>query len=231
MDEESPRSMSIPALTERCMKELQNYGQGAPSDDRFGMELFYRALMQHNSLAWEAVQQCFNGIMCRWMRSHPLRDIACRYDSEENYVAQGFARFWQAMVNKQNSTFQSLGAAMKYLRTCLHASVIDTLRTYSRARVVGLPEPGEASEPSCEDVYDSGELWQAILHLLPGERERSVAYFLYHCGLKPRAIVHFCPEEFNDVQEIYHIRRNIIERLRRNADYLRNRLGYDIFEE
>ena len=46
MDEESPRSMSIPALTERCMKELQNYGQGAPSDDRFGMELFYRALMQ-----------------------------------------------------------------------------------------------------------------------------------------------------------------------------------------
>jgi hypothetical protein len=231
MYEESPRSMSVQALTERCMKELQNYGRGAPSDDRFGMELFYRALAQGNSLAWEAVQQCFTEIMCRWMRSHPLLDVACRYDSEENYVALGFARFWQAMVNKQNSTFQSLGAAMKYLRACLHAGVIDTLRTYSRARVVGLPEPGEAGEPSCEDNYDSGELWQVIHHLLTDERERRVAYLLYHCGLKPRAITHFCYEEFKDVREIYHIRRNIIDRLRRNADYLRSRLGYDIFGE
>jgi hypothetical protein len=231
MCEESPRSMSIAALTERCMKELQNYGQGAPSDDRFGMELFYRALMQRNALAWEAVQHCFNDIMCRWIRNHPLRDVACRYDSEENYVALGFGRFWQAMVGKQNSSFQSLGAAMKYLRACLHASVIDTLRTYSRARVVGLPEPGGAGEPSCEDEYDSGELWQVISHLLPDARERRVAHLLYHCGLKPRAIVHFCYEEFHDVREIYNIRRNIVDRLRRNADYLRNQLGYDIFEE
>lgn len=229
MDEESPRSMNIAALTERCMKELHNYGQGAPSDDRFGMELFYRALVQRNALAWEAAQHCFHESMYRWMRGHPLRDVACRYDSEENYVALGFARFWQAMVGKQQSMFQSLGAAMKYLRACLHASVIDTLRAYSRARVVGLPEAGEAGEPSHEDNYDSGELWQVISHLLPDERERRLTYLLYHCGLKPRAIVHFCYEEFNDVQEVYHLRRNIIERLRRNADYLRDRLGYDLF--
>lgn len=229
MCDELPRSMSIGVLTTRCMEELHNYGQGAPSDERFGMELFYRALIQRNSLAWEAVQHCFHESMCRWLRNHPLRDVACDYDSEENYVALGFARFWQAMVNKQDGMFQSLGAAMKYLRACLHAGIIDTLRTYSRVRVVGLPEPGEAGEPSSEDDYDSGELWQVISHLIPQKREQRVAYLLYHCGLKPRAIVHFCYEEFNDVQEIYHMRRNIIERLRRNADYLRNRLGYDIF--
>ena len=228
MCDELPRSMSIAALTTRCMEELHKFGHGAPSDERFGMELFYRALVQHNSQAWEALQQCFHESMSRWLRNHPLRDVACGFDSEENYVAQGFARFWLAMANRQDGMLQSLGAAMKYLRACLHACIVDTLRTYSRARVVGLPEAGEAGELSCEDEYESDELWQVISHLIPQKRERRVAYLLYHCGLKPRAIVHFCYEEFNDVQEIYHIRRNIIERLRRNADYLRNRLGYDI---
>lgn len=231
MCDELPRSMSIAALTSRCMEELHNYGHRAPSDERFGMELFYRALLQQNSLAWEAVQRCFHETMCRWVLNHPLWTIASGYDSEENYIAQGFARFWQATVNKQDGMFQSLGGAMKYLRACLHAGIVDTLRTYSRARVVGLPAPGEAGEPWCEDDYDCSELWQVISHLLPQKRERRVAYLLYHCGLKPRAIVQFCNEEFNDVQEIYHMRRNIIERLRRNADYLRNRLGYDIFGE
>ena len=229
MCDESPRSMSIAELTTRCMEELHNYGQGAPSDERFGMELFYRALVQRDSLAWEGVQQCFHESMCRWLRNHPLRDVACGYDSEENYIALGFARFWQAMVSRQEGMFQSLGAAMKYLRACLHAGIVDTLRTYSRARVVGLPAAGEAGEPSSEDQYESGELWQVVSRLITHQRERRLAYLLYHCGLKPRAIVHFCYDEFNDVQEIYHMRRNIIERLRRNADYLRNRLGYDLF--
>lgn len=231
MCDELPRSMSIAALTTRCMEELHNYGQGAPSDERFGMELFYRALVQRNALAWEAVQRCFHETMQRWVHKHPLWNVASGYDSEENYVAQGFARFWQAMDSKQDGLFQSLGAALKYLRTCLHAGIVDTLRTYSRARVVSLPAPGEAGEPWSEDDYDCSELWQVISHLLPQKRERRVAYLLYHCGLKPRAIVQFCQAEFNDVQEIYHLRRNIIERLRRNADYLRNRLGYDLFGE
>ena len=31
----------------------------------------------------------------------------------------------------------------------------------------------------------------------------------------------FCSQEWSDVQEIYRLRRNIMERLVRNADYLR----------
>jgi hypothetical protein len=105
------------------------------------------------------------------------------------------------------------------------------LRSYARANVVALPTSDEAGEPSHEDHYESGELWQIIGHLLPDERQRRVAYLLYHCGLKPREIVHFCHLEFDDVQEIYHIRRNIVDRLRRNADYLHKRLDYDATAE
>jgi DNA-directed RNA polymerase specialized sigma24 family protein len=155
--------------------------------------------MQRDSFAWEAAQQCFDAIMHRWLRGHALKEYACRLDSEENYVAQGFARFWQATVDNPAIAFHSLGAASRYLRACLHAVIIDTLRANSRARVVGLPEPGDPGEPLHEDHYDSGELWQAITHLLPDKRQLRVAYLLYQCGLKPREIVRLCFDEFDIV--------------------------------
>ena len=53
-----------------------------------------------------------------------------------------------------------------------------------------------------------------------------MAYLLFHCGLKSREIVRFRPQDFGDVQEIYRTRRSIMERLLRNVDQLRWRLGY-----
>ncbi len=222
--------MSIPALAEGCIGELHKFRRGEPSNDGYSLELFHRALMQHNSLAWEAVQQCFTQTMYQWLYCHPLRDVACRFESEQNYVAEGFARFWQATAGNQHVTFTAPGAVLRYLRLSLHAVIIDTLRTYDRSSSVALPGDDEPGTLSCEDEYETGELWQAVRRLLPDERQRRVAYLLYHCGLKPREIVKFCGQEFDDVQEIYRLRRNIIDHLRRNADLLCKRSGYEIAE-
>ena len=220
-------TLSIPILAEYCMKEFELYRRGEPSNGQFTLELFYRALKQRDARAWEVLQHCCGESMYRWVRGHPLREVAYRYDSEENYVAQGFARFWQATVGNQKIVFKTLGAALQYLYMSLNASVIDTLRMYSRAQIVSLPETDEVFEPlfSEEDDYESSELWDAILTLLPGKREQRIIYLLYHCGLKPREIVQFCSQEFSDVMEIYSVRRNFFDRLHRNKDYLRWKLG------
>ena len=76
-----------------------------------------------------------------------------------------------------------------------------------------------------EDSHEAGEVWEAIRGLLPDEREQRVAYLLYHCGLKPREIVSFCPQEFSEVREVYRLRRNIVHRLLRNAASIRWRLN------
>jgi hypothetical protein len=76
-----------------------------------------------------------------------------------------------------------------------------------------------------EDPDEGGEVWEAIRGLLPDEREQRLAYLLYHCGLKPREIVCFCPQEFGEVREVYRLRRNIVSRLLRNADVIRWRLN------
>jgi hypothetical protein len=87
-----------------------------------------------------------------------------------------------------------------------------------------LPEPGEVGEPSVEDQTDSQEIWKILHTILPSDREKRLAYLLYHCSLKPREIVRFCPQEWNDVQDIYRLRDNIMERLLCNSDPWRWRL-------
>src|SRR2546429_416771 len=85
--------------------------------------------------------------------------------------------------------------------------------------------PGEPGEPLVEDSTDNSEVWDMLQMILSDPREQRVAYLLFHCGLKPREIVRFCSQEWSDVQEIYRLRRNIMERLLRNADYLRWQLS------
>jgi len=157
-----------------------------------------------------------------------MRKVACRYDSEENYVAQAFARFWQATAGNQEIEFRTLAAVLRYLRASLHGAILDTLRAYVRPQEAPLPEPGSPGEPLTEDQDDNLELWEVIRSLIPNERQQRVAYLLFHCHLKPREIIQFFPEEFSEVQEIYRLRRTIVERLLRNADYLRWRLNKQI---
>jgi hypothetical protein len=177
-----------------------------------------------DSQAWEALHEIFSEFLFGWMHYHPWREKACLFDSEENYVSLAFERLWQATMHNPRLLFDSLSAALLYLKTSLNGAVLDTIRAYSRPREMPLPEPGNPGEPLAEEEDEVVDLWETIGNLLPNERERQLAYLLFHCGLKPREIVLRCPHLFNNVREIYRLRRNINERLMRNADRIRWRL-------
>ena len=106
-------ALSVLALADQCKSEISKYRSGEPYNDQYCVELFRRAMRQHDPLAWEIVQQRFQETMFRWMRAHPQRELACRLDSEENYVAQAFARFWFATTNNPTLEFKTLAAALR----------------------------------------------------------------------------------------------------------------------
>jgi hypothetical protein len=218
-------TQSVSELASHCLREIDNYRQGESYTDVYGVELVRRATVQGDQEAWAWMQHCFSGLVRGWLRRHPKREVACRLESDENYIAQAFERFWQATSLTQRVEFNTLAAALQYLHASLNGAILDTLRAYTRPAEVSLPEPGEAWEPYVEDVSDSSELWEMLKTMLPDKREQRLAYLLFHCGLKSREVVRFCPQEFSDVQEIYRMRRSIMERLLRNADQLRWRLG------
>src|SRR6266852_6392419 len=226
--DEAISHMNLSLLADRCSDEMKLHRRKEPYDDRYCLEIFRRAIVQRMDQAWEVLQQRFGEIVRIWLHSHASNDVALMRDSEENYVAQTFSRFWFA-VRDQRLEFTTLYAALSYLHATLNGIIMDTLRFHLRlrSREVPFPEPGCSQEPVSEEPFGSRSIWNSIQPLLPDERERRLAYLLYYCGLKPRDIVIRCSQEFDDVKEIYRLNHNIIERLRRNRDRLHHVLSDD----
>ncbi len=216
--------MSLKTLVEYSMREMNNYRRNEPSDDGYCLEIFRRAVILHNADAWATLQSLFTDNIRMWLARNTHREDALRHQSEQDYVDDTFRRFWQA-VSEEALVFTSLASALRYLKLCLHSAVMDSLRAYARANVEAIPEQGHPDEPQVEDHYHEGELWEVIKNLLPTEREQRVAYLHFHCNLKPREIIRYCPGEFANEEEIYRLKRNIMERIQRNVDKIRWRLG------
>jgi len=161
----------------------------------------------------------FHGIVLSWVRRHPQREAVRDIDSEENFVALTFERFWRVTVRNKTMEFNTLGGALVFLRACVNSVIIDTLRSQKE---IPIPENFERVAPEHDE---SDQRWEVIKGFIPNAREQRLAYLLYYCGLKPRQIVQLLPREFNDVHEIFRLTRNIIDRLRRNKDRLRWLLG------
>jgi hypothetical protein len=204
-------------LAAQCLREIDNFHRGEPCTDTYGVELVRRATLQKDQEAWVWMQHCFGGVVRNWLRGHPSREAACLLESEENYVALAFERFWQASTLTQHVEFSTLAAVLRYLRASLNGAIVDMLRAYARPQEVSLPESGAREEPHVQDTNDSSDLWETLQTMLPNMREQRMAYLLFHGGLKPSEIVCFRPQEFPDIHEIDLLRRNILERLLRNA--------------
>lgn len=222
-----PDQMSLQALAERSLLELHKFRRQELSDDRYSLELAHRALLEQDEAAWNIVYTQWQERVRSWFRGHVNCAIALRYDEEQTYIDDTFKRFWQSL-NGQPLKFSSLANVLRYLHLCLNSVLIDTLRSYARKKIQALPEPDSSDEQLVEDNYHESEWWSIIESMLPDPRERRALYLLYHCGLKPKEIVLRCPGEFAHEYEIYRLRRNGLDRLKRNSNTLLHKLCWQL---
>jgi len=222
---QSSSEISTAELAAHCVGEIHNFRRGELSSEKDSVELLRRATVLGEQEACVWIQQCFSELVLSWLHSHPEREVACELDSEENYVARTFERFWQATTLTQHIGFNSLAGALRYLQACLNGAVIDTLRAYSASKEIPLPEPNEPEELQSEDNFEGNDVWDNLKKLLPDSNEQRLAYLLFHCGLKPRQILRFCPQEFSDLHDIYRLRSKLMNQLVRDADLRHWRLN------
>ena len=112
-------TMSSWELAAYCLMEIEHYRLGEPYTDEFGFELLCRATIQGDQEARVWMQRCYSGIVLGWLYHHPCTTAACRLESEANYVAQSFERFWQATALSQNVEFTTLAAALQSTRSIM----------------------------------------------------------------------------------------------------------------
>jgi hypothetical protein len=177
------------------------------------LELWHRASRQSDLEAWAAFQQGLEETVLAWFSVHPGSEAASRVQSDRYFVARAFEQLWHLVVQGQVAC-ETLSEALVCLRVSLNGAILETLR------VSRCPKAVLSHGPDEEGHLARSVIWDRLQAELSKQRERRLVYLLFHCGLRPREIVRYYPQEFDDIHEVYDLRRTIIERLLCHADQL-----------
>lgn len=218
----SVASLAIQELARRCSEETNKFLKQAVSNDRFCLELFRRAIIRRDDDAWSCVYQQYAPLVLTWVTQHQSVAPYLGQDGSAPLVNAAFAKFSQALTPAKMENFGSLAAILKYLKMCVHSVVADEVRT-RQARQHEETLEGIEYEPASDDLADdvvaaisAQGVWQVIQEELNGEDERILIYLVYVQGMKPGEISSQQPRLFPTVDDVYRIKRNVLERLRRN---------------
>ena len=173
------------------------------------LDLFRRASIDGDVEAWAAFQQSLQETVLTWLHAHPECEAVCRMHKERHYVAQAFAQFQQVVVHGPVEC-ETLSEVLLYLRASLNGVIMEALRISSRPQAESWHK---SAEQDLQGNDGNLETWNWVQATLSNERERRLAYLLYHCGLHPAEIVRYCPQQWSDVHEVARLRRIILERL------------------
>jgi hypothetical protein len=212
--------MDIGRLARRASIEHDRFVRQQPCDTRFAYELFRRALVEHNELAWAHLYKLYAGLVEYWAQHN--RQLVQSGETSEFFVSEAFTRFWRAIGPERFSAFPALATLLQYLQLCTSCAVMDSARTQSWSKVV--PEESipvdktpiwSTQEEVCERVCRA-EFWEYIYTLLRSEAERVVIFGLFVAGMKPGDIYHQRQDLFSSVRAVYVVRRNVLARLGRS---------------
>lgn len=216
------KHLSISDLTRLCTEETNKFLKQLASNDSFCMELFRRAIIHRNDDAWGSIYQQYAPLVLTWVTQHQSATPVLGQEGSGPLVNAAFAKFAQALTPVKMGNFDSLAAILKYLKMCVHSVVADEVRSrQSRQWEDTLEEIAQepASDDPADDVVSSlaaQSLWQIIQEELHGDEERVLVYLAYVQGMKPGEICMRHRHLFPSVDDVYRIKRNVLERLRRS---------------
>lgn len=214
-------SLSLAELIARCREETGRFLRHEPTTDGFCYEIVRRAIHDADQPAWDAVFAQYHGIVVAWVRQHPAWPGT--NEDADYWTNRVFERFWAAVTPERFAAFPTIAAILRYLKMCTHSVLLDDARARSHARLQPLSEQiaERAAMPDTAahtmSAMGRAALWEAIRAELQGEAERQVAHLCLVLDLKPREVQATRPDLFPTVGDVYRVKRNVLDRLKRSA--------------
>lgn len=215
----------IKTLIQQCEQESARYQAQLPHDERPCLELFRLAIVENNQQAWTAIYNQYHSLMKFWVGKHPK--IGLFPDSADIFINAAFTRFWSAQSPENFHRFPGLGALLRYLQGCLHSVITDESRRRQRQIYEQLPWDDEgistnknqiSTETTVVNQAKASALEWLVKQQARNETENIVLTLSWFYDLPPREIYAQYPRLFESVQQVYKIKRNILNRLLRNPD-------------
>lgn len=217
--EDPPASLSLAVVCRRCREEIARYRRGEPHDERFCLELFRRAVAEHDENCWQELQSVYRDQVLSWCRRSaqgPETDI-------EELAALTWEKFWQHFTAEKLSASNGSAAVLLYLKMCARSAAVDVGRARGSARSLD-EAPAEIADsgrlPAEEYARKAAfaQFWAMVNEVLRDQREAILVHLTYELGLKPAEIQAQRPDLFPSIKEVYQLTRNLLDRLRRNRE-------------
>ena len=217
------REMRVDELQAQAVTQELGYQRGETRESSARYELFRRAISERDEAAWQVVIELYR----RFLTAQARRRLVPGTSVQDGryYVDRAFERFWRGTRDGRFEQFENLASILKYLTLCLASEVIDQARARRRHawvplddEICGRQQVGGNPEDQIIGQLARRELWQAINRELVDDAERIVARLSFVAGLSPREIQALHPDTFLSATDIYRVKRNLIERLRRSPN-------------
>jgi len=220
-DVADPARLDLSALVRRSLAESERFYRGHQHDTRFAYELFRRALVDRSEIAWEYIYTHYSPLVESWIRRSSA--FSSSGESSEFFVGAAFTKFWRA-ITERFEQFPTLASLLSYLQLCAGSVVIDSVRAQSWAEM--LPEEaipfGHAAQTSPNEEamkrVNCQEFWSYVDTQLNSEAERVVVFRSFVLGMKPGDIYNDYQHLFQNVNDVYNVKRNVLGRLSRNPE-------------
>lgn len=224
--------MAVEDLAQKCAQETDLFFTHHDYDSSYGFELFRRAVRNKDERALEVVITQYQPLVARWVYrwidKHP--DFLLINEEAQDFIAQGFERFWASFTPAKFDKSRNLAAILRYLQMCVHGAITDAWRKFRRIRLEQEMKDEEQEffqpESTPEDLLQNDEFWQLIKKKLKDPKEYTVVYASFSLALSPRQILAEYPGIFRDIKEIYQYKANLLDRLERDdeiKDFARGR--------
>lgn len=214
------RRLDLEVVAERCAKETRKFYARGDSRTEYCLELFRRALVLRNEVAWDCIYRQYNMVIRNWVRTDQI--FQATGESEEYFANRALERFWQAIQGEKFERFETLPSLMSYMRMCVKTSLID----YARARKLStmnleevrpdVLQSDDSPEKEWSQKIERRQFWLIIQSQLKSKKERIIVNDSFLLDLKPGEIYTRYDGVFSDTNEIYKIKRNVLKRLGRS---------------
>ena len=243
--DENLHTRSLDVLAQTCEQQTSHFLHGHESDSHACYEIFRRAILEKSHAAWEYIHRLYEGQVQRWVRRHP----SFRYTGEEEgfFVNRALEKLWQAIPAERFGQFPELRQLLSYLQLCVHSVITDTIRARDQAELesdlLALEEKEPSDQPELHQQVAQGSpveervearsgletSWRLVAKRLNDPQEAEVAYASFVLDLKPAEMLECFPGHYQSIKEIYRIKENVLDRLRRDRDLLQQlRLNTEI---
>ncbi|MEP6894110.1 MAG: hypothetical protein ABI986_00755 [Chloroflexota bacterium] len=234
MDNEvNVQQLPLNDLARRCAEETDRFRMRLKDDSRFCFELFRRAISERDQFAWDMICKQYKPLMADWWVK-PHRGFKAGNEDLDEIINRTYEKFWSALTPEKFSKFSDLKPLLNYLKMCVESVIIDQNRKIEPPTQYPVDndspiwgkDPGLTPEEKMLDDEKRRYFRDWINSRLHDDKERLVVYGSFDLDLKPQELCDKFPNIFRDVDEVYTIKQNIINRLRRDPDF-RKFLGKD----